>query len=302
MALSADAEAPLDRSSGHPLHVQVAQALRQDIQGRRLAPGTMLPSEAVLCRQFGVARSVVRQALAALVTEGVIRREPGRAPTVAPPLEHRRMVQRSTGLFEQFASTGTALRTRVVRLEAVAAPSEVAAFFGSDDTLLLERLRAVDDEPLAFVRTWLPRGRLPGLTADHLQDTSLHRILVQQFDLHPGRGRNRIRAVGADAALAEVLSVKTGSPLLMLEGQGFDQHGQPLEWFTTWHRGEKLVFDVDVTPEGERVQAALPDGATRSVKAALSSAISADPPSLADAEAALEAALEMLRQVRLGNK
>lgn len=302
MALSADSEALLDRSSSHPLHVQVAQALRQDVQGRHLAPGTVLPSEAILCRQFGVARSVVRQALAALVAEGLIRREPGRAPTVAPPLEHRRMVQRSTGLFEQFANTGTALRTRVLRLEAVAAPPEVAAFFGSDDTLLLERLRAVDDEPLAFVRTWLPRERLSGLTADHLQDASLHRILVQQFDLHPGRGRNRIRAVGADAALADALSVKTGSPLLMLEGQGFDQHAQPLEWFTTWHRGEKLVFDVDVTPEGERVQAVLPDGAARPVKAALSSAISGDAPSLADAEAALEAALEMLRQVRLGNK
>ncbi|HYG43626.1 MAG TPA: winged helix-turn-helix domain-containing protein, partial [Bordetella sp.] len=64
MASSADTDAPLDRSSGHPLHVQVAQALRRDIRGRQWAPGTVLPSEAALCQQFGVARSVVRQALA----------------------------------------------------------------------------------------------------------------------------------------------------------------------------------------------------------------------------------------------
>lgn len=295
MALSADLGAPLDRSSGAPLHVQVAQALRHDIQARQLAPGTALPSEAGLCRQFGVARSVVRQALAALVTEGLIRREPGRAPMVAPALEHHRMVQRSTGLFEQFASTGTTLRTRVLRFEPVVPPPEVAAFFGTEDTLLLERLRRVDDEPLAFVRTWLPRARLPGLTADHLQDASLHRILVQRFGLHPGRGRNRIRAVGADAALADALEVKTGSPLLMLEGQGHDQHGQALEWFTTWHRGEKLVFDVDVTPAGEHIHAALPDSAKHPVSAAETATAS-----LAAAEAALQTALEMLRQLRQG--
>ena len=296
MASSAEPAAPLDRSSGDPLHAQIARALRRDIRDRQWAPGTVLPSEAALCRQFGVARSVVRQALATLVAEGLIRRDPGRAPTVAPALEHRRMVQRSTGLFEQFAHTGTVLLTRVLRCEPAKPPPEVATFFGSDDTLLLERLRRVDDEPLAFVRTWLPRARLPGLCAEHLHDTSLHRTLVQRFGLHPGRGRNRIRAVGADAALAEALRIPAGSPLLMLEGQGFDQHGQPLEWFTTWHRAEKLVFDVDVSPAGEHIHAALPDAAGPAAPQPGGS-----PTSLESVEAALEAALDAVRRMRQGS-
>lgn len=287
-------KASLDRSSEVPLHAQVALALRQDIQGRQLPAGTALPSESALCAQFGVARSVVRQALGALVAEGLIRRDPGRAPTVAPPLEHHRLVQRSTGLYEQFASTGTTLRTRVLRFTPAAPPPDVAAFFGSDDTLLLERLRRVDDEPLAFVRTWLPRERLEGLEAEHLEDASLHRTLVQRFGLIPGRGRNRIRAVGADAALAQALDVASGSPLLMLQGQGFDQHGRPLEWFTTWHRGEKLVFDVDVTPAGERVHAALPEALGQA-------SVPGDSPaavSLASIEANLQTALDALQALR----
>lgn len=294
MALIPAPNAALDRASGLPLHVQVAHALRQDIQGRQLSAGTALPSESALCGQFGVARSVVRQALAALVAEGLIQREPGRAPMVAPPLEHHRLVQRSTGLFEQFANSGTTLRTQVLRFEPAKPPAEVAAFFGTDNTLVLERLRGVDNEPLAFVRTWLPLDRLPGLSAEHLHDASLHRILIQRFGLHPGRGRNRIRAVGADGDLALALGVASGSPLLMLEGQGFDQHGQPLEWFTTWHRGEKLVFDVDVTPAGERVQAALPEAAAPLA----ASGESADPATLASIEASLQAALDALRLLR----
>ncbi len=247
----------LDRSSNLPLYAQIVALLRGEIRERGLAAGTALPSEAALCKRFGVARSVVRQALSVLVTEGVIRREPGRAPTVAARTEHRRMVQRSTGLFDQFADMGTPLRSRVLRLEIARPPQEVAAFFASSDTWLLERLRRIDDTPLAYVRTWLPRGRVPELEPDELTDASLHQVLATRYGLRPGRGRHRIRAVAADSALAVKLEVAPGSPLLMLEGQGLDADGRPMEWFTTWHRAEQLVFDVEVDPAGEQVQPAL---------------------------------------------
>jgi len=161
------------------------------------------------------------------------------------------------------------------------------------------RISAARCPPCPRLDSWprvRPRARLPGLCAEHLHDTSLHRILVQRFGLHPGRGRNRIRAVGADAALAEALRIPAGSPLLMLEGQGFDQHGQPLEWFTTWHRAEKLVFDVDVSPAGEHIHAALPDAAGPAAPQPGGS-----PASLESVEAALEAALDAVRRMRQGS-
>lgn len=244
----------LDRSGDVPLHAQVAALLRGYIRTRKLGAGALLPSEAALCERFGVARSVVRQALSALATEGLIQREAGRPAVVAAPREHRRLVQRSTGLYEQFAQSGVALKTRVLGLAPAEPPAAVAEFFGSADLLLLERLRHVADAPLAYVRTWLPAAAVPGLRADDLADASLHGVLTRRFGLHPGAGRNQIRAVAADAALAGLLQTAAGTPLLMLEGQGLDQHGRPLEWFSTWHRAEQLVFDVDVSVGHESVQ------------------------------------------------
>ncbi|MEI2417127.1 GntR family transcriptional regulator [Orrella sp. JC864] len=256
-----DTHATLDRSGEQPLHAQLAELLRRDLRARRLPVGSALPSEAALCERHGVARSVVRQALAALAAEGLIRREPGRPATVAPPAEHRRLVQRSTGLYEQFAQTGVTLRTRVLALAPDRAPDPVAAFFGRQPLLRLERLRHLDGAPLAYVQTWLPARAVPGLAAGQLEDASLHRVLAQQYGLRPGVGRNRIRAVAADAQLARLLEVGQGSPLLKLEGQGKDQHGHPLEWFSTWHRAEQLVFDVDVSDGRESVQPRLHEGA-----------------------------------------
>ncbi|MFJ0714896.1 UTRA domain-containing protein, partial [Bordetella bronchiseptica] len=117
----------------------------------------------------------------------------------------------------------------------------------------------------------------------------------QRFGLRPGRGRNRIRAVAAEAALAQALDVAPGSPLLMLEGQGLDQDGHPLEWFTTWHRPENLVFDVDVGQERESVQPALTCGTA----AVAPPAVAAPPSGALDAvEQSLLQALQAVRRAR----
>lgn len=299
METSNAAEA-LDRTGAEPLHAQVSRAIRADIATRQLPPGTPLPSEAALCRRFGVARSVVRQALAGLAAEGVIRREPGRAPVVAAPREHRRLVQRSAGLYDQMADLGVILRTQVLTCQPADPPPEVAEFFGSADTVLLERLRSVDDAPLAYVRTWLPRAVVEGrLSAEDLRDASLHRLLAARCGLQAGRGRNRIRAVAADAHLARMLGVGEGSPLLMLEGRGLDQHQRPLEWFTTWHRPEHLVFDVDVGSAQEQVQPSLPPLAAVDLAAAQEPGVDAAAPSGLDAvEQALRQALAALQRHR----
>ncbi len=286
----------LDRSGDQPLYAQIVRILAADMRDRRLPPGSVLPSEAALCKRFGVARSVVRQALSVLVAEGAIHREPGRAPTVAARREHQRLVQRSTGLFDQFASTGTPLRTQVLRLEPATAPAEVAAFFGSSDVWRLERLRRIDDEPLAFVRTWLPRERVPDLAAELLHDASLHGVLAARYGIRPGRGRNRIRAVAADDDLAAKLEVDGGSPLLMLEGQGMDAGGRPMEWFTTWHRADQLVFDVEVGPSAEQVQPSMPVETGAEAPVATEGDSGGD--DLVGLERTLGAALEQVRRLR----
>ncbi|RBM17280.1 GntR family transcriptional regulator [Prauserella sp. PE36] len=237
----------VDRSDSRPLHQQVAQALRKQILDHDLPPGAPLPSEAELSTRFGVARSVVRQAMAALASDGLVIRSQGRPTLVAQPAEYRRLVQRATGLFDQFASRGQDLRTTVLGLRADEPPPAARAFLRTSEALRLERVRLVDGEVLSYVRTWLPAERVPGLRADQLTDASLHRLLTDVYGLRPVRGRRQVRAVAADDALAATLHAGAGDPLLLLEGETTDQHERPLEWFAAWHRADRVVFDIDVS-------------------------------------------------------
>lgn len=76
-----DGTAPRDPSdrlgivSKQPIHGQILPHIRQDIVRGRWQPGERLP-EPLLCREFGVSRTPLRDALMVLETEGLVRLHP----------------------------------------------------------------------------------------------------------------------------------------------------------------------------------------------------------------------------------
>jgi GntR family transcriptional regulator, transcriptional repressor for pyruvate dehydrogenase complex len=66
-----------------PLADTIAQILLQVILSRRMRPGDEIPSERALSGQFGVSRTVVREALRSLAARGVIEMRPSASPVVA---------------------------------------------------------------------------------------------------------------------------------------------------------------------------------------------------------------------------
>ena len=67
---------------GTQQHSIIADYLRNLIRGKDLSPGDFLPSEAELCAQFSSSRGPVRQAVAALRSEGLISSGRGRRSVV----------------------------------------------------------------------------------------------------------------------------------------------------------------------------------------------------------------------------
>ncbi|MGV0745056.1 GntR family transcriptional regulator [Mycolicibacterium sp. XJ870] len=232
----------VDRDSGIPLYAQVRDVLRSQILGQNLAPGDPLPSELELQETFGVARSVIRQALAELADSGLIRRERGRGSVVAPTRLHHRRAEQAGGLSRQLAAAGEHLRTVVIDLSAAAAPDAAIPALGTPDAWRIERLRFVDDEPLVFMRSWVSRELFPNLTAEAIQGSLLG--YMRSTGVVPVGGPRQLRAVPADPTVARHLAIDIGTPVLLLQAQTNDAEGRGLEWSTLWHQ-PSTVFDVD---------------------------------------------------------
>jgi GntR family transcriptional regulator len=232
-----------------PLHSQLSAVLRASIADGSLPPGSQLPTEAELQKKFGISRSVVRQAMASLTADGLIQRGRGRGSVVAPHHEHHRQVQRMPGLSAQISMSAGPVSTEVLSI-GPGTDARAAAALGTSDLLALRRRRSAEGEAIALIQTWLPLSLAGDLTAEELTDASLHATLASKFDVPVTAGRRQIRAVPASEQLAGELTLPPGAPLLLLEGTSLDDRGNAVEFFSTWHRADRVVFDLDARAEG----------------------------------------------------
>jgi GntR family transcriptional regulator len=240
--------AVMDRTSPVPLHHQLKMILAEMVHSGELSPGDPLPGELRLCEQYGISRTVVRQALVQLEFEGLVERMRGRGTFVATPRTPQGLVQSLSGQFEDLAARGLHLRSEVRTLELVPAPAHAAAALGiaeGDQVVLLERLRFVQGEPWVLVITYLLPDAMAWLQHVDLVEGSLYAAMERQ-GVRPVHGRRTIQAKRADKATAEDLGVRRGTPILLLTSTGLDRHEHPVEYYEALHRGDRTVFEVDL--------------------------------------------------------
>jgi GntR family transcriptional regulator len=245
----------IDRASPVPLHVQLKQALRDQILSGAWTAGDLVPGEPELCREFRVSRTTVRQALAALAFEGLVTRERGRGTFVALPKLTERAAERLSGFYEDMAVLGYPPVSRVLKQEIVHADEQVAARLNlrpGARVVEIERLRLVHEEPVVLTTTRLPTKLCPGLETADLTHRSLYEYLETELGYRLARGRRTIEAVAADARQARLLRTRKGAPLAFLESVSYLDDGRPIEYYLAWHRGDRSRFEVELFRSRER--------------------------------------------------
>lgn len=199
-------------------HVQVREYVRALLEG--LEPGSPAPSERDLVQRFGVARMTVRQALDALVAEGLLERVPGRgtftaerpAATLAPLV----------GFGEEMRRRGLVPSGRTVLARMEAAGPGVARALDLDEGAKVvhwRRLRLADGEPMSVEDAYLADAVVPGLLGGGLPD-SLYAELDRR-GLLPTTGEDAVDAAAARAEEAEALGLAVGSPVLRVARRAF---------------------------------------------------------------------------------
>ena len=78
---------------------------------------------------------------------------------------------------------------------------------------------------------WLPGVIFKGLTAERLNEYKgpMYGLFETEFGTHMIRASEQIRAVCADAVVAELLSIAPGTPLLNVERVSYTYGDKPVE-------------------------------------------------------------------------
>ncbi len=141
-------------------HVTVREYVRELVSGN--APGSPAPSERELVHRFGVARMTVRQALDALVTEGLLERIPGRGTFVARP---KRVATRIAGYTEEMTRRGLLAESQTLLARREQAGPGVARALNvteGDAVIHWRRLRRADGAVMCVEDAYLNEVLLPG--------------------------------------------------------------------------------------------------------------------------------------------
>ncbi len=83
------------------LSERVADQLREQIQKGEFAPGAQLPTEGALVEQFGVSRTVIREAISSLRVDGLVKTHQGRGVFVCEDISQQPFRLCSKGLTER---------------------------------------------------------------------------------------------------------------------------------------------------------------------------------------------------------
>jgi len=250
----------LDRNSWQPLYSQISDQIRQRIENE-LAPGDQLPSENELMDFFGVSRNTARLAVDILIKQGLAQRIKGKG-TYVTPQRWQFGLSRLVSFSEETQRRGMRPSSRLLNLKHACPSPKIAAALQLEDgqeVYAVERLRLADQKPMAINASYLPVKLCPGLDEEDLSTGSIYHVIEDKYHLQIGYAQQVLKPAIATEWEAELLQVKTGSPLLLVEGTAYLVDGRPLEYARLLYRGDRYEFPIqavrqpNITPqEGAR--------------------------------------------------
>jgi len=250
-----DAQLPL------PKYHQIYLVLRQQLRDGRFEAG--LPGELALMEQFGVARVTVRRALMQLADEGLILREPGRGTRPVVARGHEAQMQASTlasgkqarltGLLENLVAMGMRTKVKVLSVERMRAPSDVAEALRlqrNDLVQKAERVRSTADGPLSHITTWVPDSMSSSFGKRELAQKPIL-VLLEESGVKVGRAEQTISARLADVSMARHLDVAVGSALLAVRRLIYDEDERPVQWLHGLYRPDRYEYQMQLSRVGD---------------------------------------------------
>ncbi len=239
----------IDKNSVIPYYYQLKEQLKSFFEENNMKEGEQIQSEAELCRTYGVSRTVVRQAIADLVNEGLLFRQKGKGTFIAKPKIIGSLMQNLNGFYKDMMVKEFKTKSEILDFSIVAAPKKIAYRLQREEgekLFKIDRLRFVNDEPIVCVISYIPFSLCPELINEDLTNQSLYAVMEEKYNLKIASSRRSIEAVGATEEIAALLGIEHCAPIFLLKSISYLENGMPVEYYEAKHRGDRMGFEVEI--------------------------------------------------------
>ena len=240
----------VDPSNPIPKYLQISAWLKELIQTGRYKKGEKLPSEIELSTTCDVNRNTLRQAIAELVSAGILRKEKGMGTFVSSsmPLALKHKLKRISSFKDDLSEIGIKENTKVIKKSIEDAKDHVSKrlILGANNkVIVVQRLRAGNDIPFIYEESYLP-GDMFKQIVDMDLTGSMYKILSERFNIVLARCEQTIRAINLKGKIAKILQLPENSAGMYMESITFDENSIPVEVLCSYYRGDKYIFEVEL--------------------------------------------------------
>ena len=230
-----------------PLYYQLENILRSKIEGGEVPQNHKLPTEQELSREYKISRATVRQALAALVSEGLLYRKQGKGTFVTEKAGQTKSVK-LTGFTEDLLE-GHQAEVKVMEKGKVPAPERVAILLrvpAGEEVTRFKRLRSVDGGPLSYILSYLTTEIGEQISERDLQSHTMLHLLEEKLGISLGTIRHSVESAKANIEVASLLGISVFEPVLYMETAVYSAEGQPVEVVDSFFRADRYRYTVEL--------------------------------------------------------
>lgn len=191
-----------------------------------------LPRESALADTLGISRTQLRDILASLEREGFITRRHGVGTIINRHVlgSHTRM-DMEIEFLDMIRQSGHTPAVAFVRVADDIADAKIAAQLDIEERtpiLRIFRLCTADGKPAIYCEDIIEKARVK--SSYTMQDLKLpiFHFLRQFCGIYPYLDLTDLKPVVSDAALAEILQIPVGAPLLYMDEVDYDIDGKPV--------------------------------------------------------------------------
>jgi GntR family transcriptional regulator len=233
-----------------PLYQQIKGLITQSLKSGEWKPGEIIPSEVELAARYKVSQGTVRKAIDELAAENLLVRRQGKGTFVATHNEDRAQFRFLRLLAEDGAEHPHV--SKLLECRRLRAPAEIARQLElkpADSVVQIKRLLQFDGVTTVFDEIWLPGAVFRGLSFERLSEYKgpMYAMFEAEFGTRMIRASEKIRALAAEPAVATLLGVPDGFPLLSVDRVSYTYGDRPVEVRRGWYVTTGYYYQNDLS-------------------------------------------------------
>lgn len=238
-------EHKLDKNTPIPLYFQLKNILEDYIKKEHTDYDLPIPTEMEISEAFGISRPTVRQAINALVVEGLLYRLKSKGTFVNRPKIHQNFLMSIESFNEEMSKKGLSPSTTVLGLRKSQADNNTALALQipiDSEIIHLERCRKANETPIVYVSTCMPFSKTSDVLEKDFSYESLYNLLENNLGYTISYATRQLEAILASEKIAKILEIPKGSPIQYIETVTYLNNDTPIEFSKAYYRGDRSKF------------------------------------------------------------